>query len=127
MSRQRDTSSMQGNCQLSIRQPELAHPPERKSDLKFFYCKDGPDGDPVLMIGAELDDARVEELERRAEGCCAQGELVAGSQGLIFEVEPDAALDLERDIKDFFSRKVSALQSARVVSKMGRQEHDRSL
>lgn len=95
--------------------------------MKFFYCKDGPDGDPVLMIGAELDDARMEELERRAEGCCAHGELVAGSKGLIFKVTPDAAFDLERDIRGFFSRKVSALESAQVVAKLGRQEHDRLL
>ena len=93
--------------------------------MKFFYCRDGPDGDPVLMIGSEINDERLEELQN--SGPCSHGELISGNKGLIFEIEPSAAGDLERDLRGFFSRKVSALHNARVVSKPGRREHDLTL
>ena len=103
--------------------------------MKFFYCKAGPEGDPVLMIGADLDGQRVEELEQFAD-TCAHGELITGSKGIIFQIEEDdltgpTAGALEDDIRRYFSRKVSALQNARVVSaaniKTGRWENDPSL
>jgi hypothetical protein len=87
------------------------------------------------MIGADLDGQRVEELEQTAD-TYARGKLITGSRGLIFQIEEDdltapTAGELEDDIRHFFSRKVSALQNARVVSsateKTGRWENDPSL
>ncbi|MFT5684012.1 MAG: hypothetical protein ACI8RZ_004953 [Myxococcota bacterium] len=89
--------------------------------MKFFYCKDASGGDPVLMIGEDLDSKQIEELESRSERC-ARGELISGSKGLIFQIEQDdlselSVDELEYDIHHYFSRKVSALKSARVVSR----------
>ncbi len=103
--------------------------------MKFFYCRDSSGGDPVLMIGKDLSSEQVEELESRAERS-ARGELITGSKGLIFEVEHDDLSeleidDLEHDIQNYFSRKVSALKSARVVSRgasrSGRWDSDLAL
>mgnify|MGYP006216347371 CR=1 FL=1 len=102
--------------------------------LKFFYCKGGAAKEPVLMIGPDLDQQQVEELESHAAHC-AHGQLINGSKGLIFQVEGETCCaqgsigELERDIQGYFSRKVSALQNAKVVAshKPGRFEEDRSL
>jgi hypothetical protein len=103
--------------------------------LRFFYCKDSSGGDPVLMIGEELDHRRLEELESRADHS-ARGELITGRSGLIFQVEEDDLSDvcmdeLEHDIHNYFSRKVTALKSARVVSRpctrSGRWDSDLAL
>ena len=87
------------------------------------------------MIGSDLDGQRVEELEQLAE-TCARGELITGSKGIIFQIEEDdlsepPVVALQDDIHRYFSRKVSALQNARVVAsaniKTGRWENDPSL
>lgn len=103
--------------------------------MKFFYSKDSSGGDPVLMVGKDLSSAQLEALESCSERF-ARGELITGSKGLIFQVEHDDLSDLDiddlqHDIQNYFSRKVSALKSARVVTRVtshtGRWENGLSL
>jgi len=87
------------------------------------------------MVGKDLSSAQLEALESCSERF-ARGELITGSKGLIFQVEHDDLSDLDiddlqHDIQNYFSRKVSALKSARVVTRVtshtGRWENGLSL
>ena len=84
--------------------------------MKFFYCEAGPDGNPVLMIGPKLEDGAIRDLQHGAGGKSASGEVIPTPRGLLFQVDPGVRAELEHDLKHYFSRKVAALEAARVVS-----------
>ncbi len=85
--------------------------------MKFFYCVSGPNGKPVLMIGSTIKTSTIDDLQQNAQQkIFARGEVHSDSHGLIFMAEPEVGRQLEQDLHNFFSRKVTALQSARVVS-----------
>ncbi|MEL6349119.1 MAG: hypothetical protein AAFV53_38800 [Myxococcota bacterium] len=84
--------------------------------MKFFYCAAGPEGEPVLMIRPQIREDVVQDIKHRAQQkVFAQGVVIGDARGLIFQTEFDIGEQLEQDLQRVFSKKVSALQNARVV------------
>jgi hypothetical protein len=85
--------------------------------MQFFYCASGPEGDPVLVIRRLLPEDDIRDIKKNARlKTFARGHVFTGAHGLVFELDGDAGDMLEVDLKRFFCKKVSALQSARVVA-----------
>lgn len=86
--------------------------------MKFFYCASGPEGEPVLVIRPFLQEDDIHTLKVGArQKTFACGDVISGADGLIFESDDDATRLLELDLKRYFSKKVSALQNARVITR----------
>ena len=86
--------------------------------MKFFYCASGPEGDPVLLISPSIVEADIQDIKRNARlKTFARGDIIPGVDGLVFSIDADIKNLLEIDLKRFFSKKVSALQNARVISR----------
>jgi len=85
--------------------------------VKFFYCASGPEGDPVLVIRQSLPEEDIRTLKQNARlKTFAHGDVIPSNNGLLFKLSGHIGEMLEIDLKRFFSKKVSALQNARVVS-----------
>ena len=88
--------------------------------MKFFYCASGPEGDPVLLISPTIVEEEIQDIKRNARlKTFARGDVIPSADGLVFSTDGDVMNLLEVDLKRFFSKKVSALQNARVISRSG--------
>ena len=86
--------------------------------LKFFYCEAGPTGEPILMIRPHLEEQELHTLKKQLRTATfTRGDVRSADGQLVFEVEPAFASRLTADLRRFFSKKVSALQSARVIAR----------
>jgi len=71
----------------------------------------------LLFVGSVLDDEALRRIEDQVSAdYYTRGEIFNESGELVFRVNSDLVHSLQRDLESVFSRKVSALKHARVVS-----------
>jgi len=69
-----------------------------------------------LVVRPKLEEETIRKFKRHAQGkTFARGEVINAAGELIFTVDAAIADQFEQDIRGYFSKKVSALQNARVV------------
>ena len=96
--------------------------------MKFFYCASGPEGDPVLLISPSIVEEEIQDIKRNARlKTFAHGDVIPSANGLVFSIDGDIKNLLEVDLKRYFSKKVSALQSARVISSVAAVNNNHSV
>lgn len=72
----------------------------------------------VIRPSIEEDDIRALKQSARRQAF-ARGQVIPGADGLVFESSTGDSELLEQDLKRYFSKKVSALQNARVTTRSG--------
>ena len=88
----------------------------RKKELPFFYCQEGPDGDPILAIVKPINAEKKRIRKVAKTKVYVQGIVRRVGDNIAF-VSPDVAKGkFELKLKQYFGRRVAEMKTALVLT-----------